>query len=571
MEGPSAPSATNGKVPDGDFRTLLLEELHESAKNPRTHYEPVALKQLADNLTAVGQITPVVVRPRPKGKGGYELAAGHRRLRAAKLAGLTALNAVVRDLDEAQFVEILNIENLQRDDLNALEEAQGFVALMTDAGYDVPKIAERVGRSIKYVYDRVKLLQLIPAAKKLLADGTITPGHGILLARLSKEDQQRALGDVSRNGSDGGVMEHEHIDETYFAHREPELTLDDPKKARSVRELQQWIDRNVRFVPEKVDQADLHFDLPGTAELLTTAVTNKLKVVKITREYRVPDEARDGKERTYGNSHWKRADGEMEDQDPWSDRKPKPSKTCAHSQPGLVVAGPGRGEAFLVCVNKDKCSVHWSEEMQERAKRAKARERVAAQNGGAATSAPAKAAKPDPNVLPHELREKWTKEELTARVPEIVKGVKAVIGELKISDEICWNLASDALDIQLSWGWRKVGKREYQGSGSGTEWKDELEDVLGAELPGRFAKGSLRAEDGPGARAELAWVIWLARDSAGLDESIEKALQARWTAHRKTEQKSSAKQPAQTSAKAKKRAGDVARAKKANAKKAAAR
>jgi ParB/RepB/Spo0J family partition protein len=530
-----------------DLRKLPLEELHESPKNPRKHYEPQALQQLADNLKAVGQITPAVVRPTPNGKGGYELAAGHRRLRAAKLAGLTELLAVVRDLDEAQFVEILNIENLQRDDLNALEEAQGFRTLMADAGYDVPKIAERVGRSIKYVYDRLKLLQLIPEAKTLLLDGTITPGHGILLARLSKEDQKRAIEDDDRFRG-GGLLEAEDVDGSYFP-GDPQLSLDDgPTKARSVRELQQWIDRNVRFVPAKVDQADLAFDLPKTAELLDTAATNKLKVVKITREYRVPDQARDEKERTYGQQGWKRADGEPEPFDRYGSAKDaKPSKTCDHSRVGLVVAGPGRGEAFLVCVNKEKCAVHWAEEMKERAKRAKAREREAAENGNG-TGATAKEKKPDPNVLPDDLRRQWQRDELAARVPAILKGVKAVIDELKISDEICWNLLQ--ADVYLD-SWNKVGKRGYNNS-RGTQHQDELEPLVAAELPGRFGGKTLRAEDGPGARAELAWMIWLARDSGGLDESIDKAVTARWTARRKAETKT---RPAQTSAKAKKPAG----------------
>ena len=541
-----------------EFREIPLEQLHESPKNPRTHYEPLALQQLADNLKAVGQITPVVVRPRRKG-GGYELAAGHRRLRAARLAGLVALNAVVRDLDEAQFVEILNIENLQRDDLNALEEAQGFVTLMKDAGYDVPKIAARVGRSIKYVYDRVKLLQLIPAAKKLLEAGTLTAGHGILLARLSKDDQERAL-DADASFRGGGALQREHISGSYFFGEK----IDDdepPRKARSVRELAQWIDRNVRFDPAKVDQADLAFDFPQTAALLGAAATDKkLKVVKITREYRVPDEARDEKERTYWENGWKRADGEPEPVGRFGvEKDPKPSKTCDYSRPGLIVAGPGRGDAFLVCVNKEKCEVHWGKEIKERAARVKERERGAAKNGAASPAA--KAAKPDPNLLPAELREKWTTEILAALAPEIAKGVKGVIGELKISDEICWNLA---VDIQF-WRWNKVGKRDHSGQ-RGTDHQDELEPLLSKLLPGKFYPNSLTGTDGPGARTDIAYRIWLARD-CDIDEGIEKELDRRWAAERNAVAKAPA--AVQTSGKAKKRAGDVARAKRAKKAKAA--
>ena len=534
-----------------------LEELHESPKNPRTHYEPVVLQQLADNLKAAGQITPIVVRPRPGRQGGYEIAAGHRRFRAAKLAGLPALMAIAREMDEAQFVEILNIENLQRDDLNALEEAKGFTTLMADAGYDVPKIADRVGRSVKYVYDRIKLLQLIPEAKKLLLAETITPGHGILLARLSKEDQKRALASDAGDFTHGGVLEPEHVDESYFPDllEDPQARQDDgPVKARSVRELQQWIDRNVRFVPAKVDQTDLAFDLPKTAELLAAVSrTTKLKVVKITREYRVPDQARDEKERTYGEQGWKRADGEPEPFDRYGQAKDaKPSKTCEYSRLGLVVAGPGRGEAFLVCVNKEKCSVHWAEEMRERAKRAQERERHAAKNGATDGEPSPKAKAPDPAVLPYELRQKWEQQEIAARVPAIVKQVKAVLAELKISDEICWNLVGADLYLDI---WNKVGKRGYNGRlymRGRSQYDDALEPLVAVQLPGRFDGKSLRGEAGPGARAELAWHIWLARDSGSLDQSIEKAITARWAAQRKAAAKQP--KPVQTPAKAKKRA-----------------
>lgn len=398
---------------------LPIAELHESPKNPRQHYDAAALKELAENLKAAGQITPVVVRPRPA--GGYELAAGHRRTRAAKLAGLTTLQAIVRDMDEAEFVEVLNVENLQRDDLNALEEARGFRTLMTDAGYDVPKISGRVGRSVQYVYDRLKLLQLIPAAMNLLHEGTITPGHGILLSRLNRKDQERALGEVSRNGSDGGVLERESVSPEYFP--DSELELKDPRKARSVRELKQWIDRNVRFVPDKVDQADLAFDLPKTAEILDTAAASKLKVIKITHEYRVPDQARDAKERTYGHHSWKRADGgpELLDDYGMALEKPKASKICDHAVVGLIVAGPGRGEAMMVCVAKEKCTVHWAKEMKERARRAKEREKEQGRGGSSRAPAMSEKARAKQEARDRQLRLEAEADELvTTRVREAV-------------------------------------------------------------------------------------------------------------------------------------------------------
>lgn len=351
--------------------TLLripLEELHESKHNPRTVFPEQELQELANSLRASGQLDPLLVRPSQNGKGGYEIAAGACRRRAAPLAGFTHLDAIVRDLDDATFVEIVNVENRQRNNLNAMDEARGFVDWMKTAGLKIPDIAGRIGLSEKYVYDRVKLLQLIPALQELLVNGTITPGHGIILARISKEDQERALKGHSGNGVIDGLFEHEDTDV-------PGLKLGDKRKPVSVRELQTWVDDNVRFVPEAVDLPNL---FPETKAQLEVAQEEELKVVKITRDYRVPEDAKDAKERTYGSASWKRADGQSETG--WDGRKVG-GKPCDQAVMGVVVAGPGRGEAFRVCVAKKTCDVHWK---TERAEAAKARGNT---GGGAANYA----------------------------------------------------------------------------------------------------------------------------------------------------------------------------------------
>jgi len=331
--------------------TIPIEQLHESPLNPRKRYDADALKELAASLAESGQIEAILVRPaNGRGGSGYEIAAGHRRFRAAKLAGLTQLEAKVQDLDDRTLVEILNISNLQRDDLTPLDEAAGFRMLMEKAGYDVAKLAARIGLSMKYVYDRLKLLQLIPAGKKLLEEGTITAGHAIILARLSPTDQQRAIGDRDADFSAGwgGLFQDEQLDD-------PAFDMDVPQKPRSVRELQQWVNDNVRLTEDKVDPVLF----PETFDALREAQQEKLKVVHITHDYQVPGGARDEHQRTYGEHSWKRADGKEK------------SKTCQHSAMGIVVAGPGRGEAFLVCTAKKTCAVHWKKEQQAAADAAK--------------------------------------------------------------------------------------------------------------------------------------------------------------------------------------------------------
>lgn len=317
------------------FQEIPIAQLHESKLNPRKYFDPAALEQLVASIRASGIITPLVVRPNAD---GFEIGAGHRRYRAAKLAGLEKAPAVVRELDDAAFVELLNIENLQRQDMTPLEEAEGYRLLITKAGYDVARIAERIGMSEKYVYDRVKLLQLIPEAQELLREDKITAGHGILLARLKPEEQKRVL----------------HKDNDSFWRHESVLEgpdgdpLTDPERARSVRELERWIADNVRFKPTETDA----FLFPETAREVETAE----KIVEITHDSFIQESARTG--RTIRDGYWQRADGKEK------------SKTCERSMTGVIVVGPDRGNAFKVCVNREKCLVHWGKEIREREKRA---------------------------------------------------------------------------------------------------------------------------------------------------------------------------------------------------------
>lgn len=360
-------------------RTLLaipLEEIHESSLNPRKHYDQQALEQLKDSLLASGQLTPIIVRPLKNGKG-YELAAGHRRYRAARLAmekhpegasynRLDRLLAIVRDLDDRTFIEILNIENLQRDDLHPLEEAQGFRDLMTHARYDVAKIAARTGRSEKYVYDRVKLLQLIPEAKKLFSAGAFEAGHAIILARLTPEQQEKALGDVEEAALGDRRASLLFRDQGGADAEIEELPLHDQIKPVTVREFQAAVQDSIRATPDAVDA----FLFPESARLLEAAKEEKLSVIHITHDHRVSDDAKDEKIRTYGEQSWEFADGQ-EHVERYGGKKFR-AKTCEFSRYGFVVAGDDQGQVFRVCVNKDKCHIHWPEQAKAAERRKKA-------------------------------------------------------------------------------------------------------------------------------------------------------------------------------------------------------
>lgn len=186
------------------IQQIPLDTIRPSEGNRRVGgFDPAKLEQLAESIRAVGVQQPAVVR-RNGSEGGYELVAGERRWRAARLAGLEVLPCVVRELDDVQVLKIQTIENLQREDIHPLDEADGYARLIQKAGYDVEHLAQEVGRSASYVYQRLKLRDLVEPARKLLVDGVIQAGHGILLARLQPPEQRELVDWLKHGGSRWG-------------------------------------------------------------------------------------------------------------------------------------------------------------------------------------------------------------------------------------------------------------------------------------------------------------------------------------------------------------------------------
>jgi ParB/RepB/Spo0J family partition protein len=362
--------------------SIALPDIIRSKSNPRKTFDAAKLTELAASIKEHGVLQPILVRPNGKA-GTYELVAGERRYRAAQEAGLAEIPALVRELTDTQVLEIQVIENLQRDDLHPLEEADGYRQLAKTKGYDVARIAERIGRSVKYVYDRMKLAGLVDEARKIFLDGRITAGHAILLARLKPEDQKRCIGEKEEYGAlhTGGLFTSEELlwdpEEDAVRNRKEQDDLDKKRgpyhgfKAVSVRELQDWIDKNVKLEAADVDQ----MVLPETAQTLKAAAADgegaveDMKVLRLTHDSVTPEGAKDGPRVILGRS-WERADGQHG------------SKACEHSQLGMIVIGPHRGEAFHACVAKKKCATHWPDHV----KAAKAAERGDAGGKGKAST-----------------------------------------------------------------------------------------------------------------------------------------------------------------------------------------
>lgn len=163
--------------------TLDIDLISPNPEQPRTYFEPEKLRELAESITQHGIIQPLVVSR--DADGGYRLIAGERRLQAARLAGLQDVPVVVREADDAELLELALIENIQRADLNPIEEAQAYRRLVDEYGLTQEEAAKRVGKSRAAVANALRLLQLEQEIRRSLVSGEISEGHARALLGLS--------------------------------------------------------------------------------------------------------------------------------------------------------------------------------------------------------------------------------------------------------------------------------------------------------------------------------------------------------------------------------------------------
>ncbi|MGH8496787.1 MAG: ParB/RepB/Spo0J family partition protein [Gammaproteobacteria bacterium] len=171
---------------------LPLDRLRRGRYQPRRDIGQEALAALADSIRAQGVIQPVVVRPAPDGNGEYEIVAGERRWRAAQLAGLLNVPAIVRETSDRDALSIALIENIQREDLNPMDQALALQRLADEFSLTHQAIADTVGRSRSTVTNLLRLLELHPEVQRMLADGEIEMGHARALLSLQPDRQVRA-------------------------------------------------------------------------------------------------------------------------------------------------------------------------------------------------------------------------------------------------------------------------------------------------------------------------------------------------------------------------------------------
>ncbi|TIP98727.1 MAG: ParB/RepB/Spo0J family partition protein [Mesorhizobium sp.] len=173
IDRPAAPEKpgmnADGKVP--------IEFLSPNPKNPRRHFGDADLTDLAQSIREHGVVQPVVARPSPTQAGRYEIIAGERRWRAAQRAGLTEIPIIVRDVNDRTALELAIIENVQRTDLNPVEEAMGYQQLIDDHGYTQADLGQVIGKSRSHVANTLRLLKLPDVIRDMLVDGALSAGH----------------------------------------------------------------------------------------------------------------------------------------------------------------------------------------------------------------------------------------------------------------------------------------------------------------------------------------------------------------------------------------------------------
>ena len=184
---PGAPEAGEGA---SGMIEAPINAIAPNPKQPRTRWDEEEIRALAASIREVGILQPIVVR---KADAGYELVAGERRLRAAKVAGLATVPVVLRDTDDADLLREALIENIHRQDLGPIELADAFRQLLEDLGLKQEELAERVGVSRSHIANTIRLLQLPLDSQQLLTDGKTQSGHARALLSLGDADAQNAL------------------------------------------------------------------------------------------------------------------------------------------------------------------------------------------------------------------------------------------------------------------------------------------------------------------------------------------------------------------------------------------
>jgi ParB family chromosome partitioning protein len=257
----------NAKPRDGEeLLQLPVSALKPGKYQPRTRMDEASLAELAESIKARGVIQPIIVRA--VGDSQYEILAGERRWRAARIAGLDRVPAVLRDVPDEAALGIGLIENIQREDLNPLEEANGLKRLIEEFKLTHEEVAGAIGRSRAGVTNLLRLLELAPAVQDMLQDGKIDMGHARALLALSRPRQVEVAGQVAARGL--SVRETERLVQQSLAH--PAKARAEPRgldadSRRLEQEISESLGATVRLKPRNAGKGSVVIEYSSLDEL----------------------------------------------------------------------------------------------------------------------------------------------------------------------------------------------------------------------------------------------------------------------------------------------------------------
>ncbi len=255
---------------------LKLEEIEPNLNQPRTEFNSEKLKELADSISEHGLISPIIVKPMASGK--YKIIAGERRYRASKMAGLSEIPVLVKDIDEEKIMELALVENLQREDLSPLEEAKGYKALVDTYDFTQEDVARVIGKSRSYIANTLRLLSLPEYVIESLEKKEISAGHARALLGLEWDDDvKRALKITISQGLNVRQLE-ELVKKINFKE------IDTPKSLKVIKkdaffskiesDLHKKLKRKIKIVSGRRNKGTIQIEFCGEKDL--TSIYNML-------------------------------------------------------------------------------------------------------------------------------------------------------------------------------------------------------------------------------------------------------------------------------------------------------
>ena len=438
---------TRPTIPDSTAARVALEQLVPSALNPRRTFTPAADAELLKSIQANGILTPLLVRHRPgydpEAPGTYEIVAGHRRYAAALELGLDAVPVTVRELNDDQAREMALIENLQRENLTPLDEAESYQALLAIPGATPASVAATVGKSPAYIGRRLKLLGLIGDAKDALRAGQMDVARAELLVKLDEDTQAQAL--------------KEAVWLRLFEGYDPEDGR--PKVApalidsqASLSELREWVDERTRLsLHDLATDADTRELFPEAAEAVAESETahapTPLLEVALDRFSQSPAKATIPAGVLRLNAQFREVVG----------------KRCKSAERAVVVFGQRKGDVVLVCRDKKGCATHWPP-------------KVKVDPEAAATARPSWEAQEAERKRVHAIWERVK--------PDVIKAIIAASAKVKTTPKLLQDILEHHAYDQAGVAIKAIGKLTLETFGRA--WVlagalTELYDVRGAE------------------------------------------------------------------------------------------